>query len=264
MEDMKTRLGAIKEHTLYIICLVVSSVLIIAGACFHSFHIASSILIGVGCSGGAASVMSIFLALRDKGIEQLRVRGERQLVFRKVYDELKMLLQRVLWFNDRWLDASFNWELSDDTYSTLSYMLASFSRYGGGENLSFDDAKDRLAKAAERFSLESYRAAQKPEQDKMEKLFRILAYSSMELIKAVSQIVDNKLMINRMGYMTLDEINTLQFNVVTAIGLMNKPEKNYGACITMLLSSYEIIRSKCMSTDGMTVVLQGSVSMSEL
>ena len=70
------RLEALKNHTLYTICLVISFMLVFAGAFFYNSYVVSSILMGVGCSGVAASLMSIFLAVRDKRLEQIRIREE--------------------------------------------------------------------------------------------------------------------------------------------------------------------------------------------
>ena len=77
-------------------------------------------LSGIGCSGIAAAVMAIFLERANAKRECERTAMAKSLYFKQLYDQLIMMIERILWLDERLKDDNFNWNLPDQTYSTMS------------------------------------------------------------------------------------------------------------------------------------------------
>ena len=71
-------------------------------------------------------------------------------------------------------------------------------------------------------------------------------------------------MLSTENYLSLENINSLEFNVNLALAIMGKKNKNYSAAIEMLVSSIQIIREHCNYVDKFTIALQGSVPMKNI
>lgn len=252
------------EAAIYVVCGIASLILIIVGACLREKQVVSTILVGVGCSGIAAALMSFALLIRDNNAKKEQIERDRKTLLQRIYSELKYILQRILWFDARMDDDSFNWSYPDEQYATLKYMVYASKEYKESPNPTYDEIKNTLEVITKKYDLEAQKTFDEHMQKKTEKMFRIIGSNSSELLKALELLVDNKLMMNQIGYISLDDIESLRFNILCAIGIMRKPQKNYGVAVKLLLTAYNTIRETGNYSDELTISLQGSFGFSEL
>lgn len=241
-----------------VVCYGVGSlILIIFGACFQKEQVISTILVGVGCSGIAAALMSFALLIRDNNAKKEQIERDRRIFFQGIHSELKYILQKILWYDDRIDDDSFDWSLPDEQYATFRYMLFAHEKYKDSPKLSCDEAKSRLEVITKKYNLDAQRTFDKNMQKKTEKMFRIIYCNSLELSRSLLQLTENKLMLNQIGYISLEEVESLENNVNMAQYIMLHPQKNYGVAVKLLLIAYEKILEIGNYSNEMTISLQG-------
>lgn len=222
------------------------------------------VLSGIGCSGIAAAIMAIFLEHANNRREQEKLKKAKSLYFKQLYDQLIMLIGRVLWFNDRLKDADFNWVLQDDVYSTLNYMVAMRARYSETSE-TYDDAINKLRNIGVKYNLENIKTIAESEKHKVARLFQIVAASSSYLLNEANSIKNNKLTLDVMDYMSIDENKGIMFDISFFITIMSKTNKNYQAAVDSLINVTEKIRKIGLYPKGdIRIGLHGSFPMSEL
>lgn len=221
-------------------------------------------LSGIGCSGIAAAVMAIFLERANAKRERERTAKAKSLYFKQLYDQLIMMIERILWFDERLKDDNFNWNLPDQTYSTMSYMVEA-SRLYKEYSLAYDDAVDKLRSIGEKYNLDNIKRFSEEGVNKVNRLFQIVAASSSYLLNEANAIKNNKLTLDIIDYMSLDENKGIMFDISLFITLMGKPNKNYQAAVNALISVTERIREIGQYPKGdIRIGLHGSFPMSEL
>lgn len=245
------------------ICTIVVSLVLMLPACFFNCGIVS-LLSGVGCSGFAAAIMAIFLDSASYKREQKRQQNAKTLFFKNINNQITMLIERVLWFNDRIEEPGFNWEYDVSTYSTLQYMIAASREYESAGTISFDNAVEKLNIIGTNYDLDHQANMSPDELKRVQKMFSILAYSCSYLLSEVNSIKENRLALDVEGYMTLEQTETLAFETSFIVSIMAKPQKNYGAAITSLITIAKLIRAVGNYNDSIRLGLHGSFSMNEI
>ena len=136
-----------------------------------------------------------------------------------------MILQRVLWFDNRLGEKDFDWSLPLEYYSTMDYMVYS-SKYPT-EEITCEEAKKRLKTCAEKYTIEKVKSYTQEEQTKIIKMFQIISTSGTYLQVQTNKIKQNEIMLSTENYLSLEDINYIDFNVNIALTLMGKKNKNY-------------------------------------
>lgn len=219
---------------------------------------------GIGCSGIAAALMAIFLDYSNNRREQEKLKKAKSLYFKQIYDQLIMMIERILWFNERLQDAAFDWNLKDYDYSTFGYMAGMGSRYPE-TSLTYDDAINKLKDIGVKYNIDNIKTIAESDKYKITRLFQIVAASSSYLLNEANAIKNNKLTLDIIDYMSLDENKGIMFDISLFITLMGKPNKNYQAAVNALISVTERIREIGQYPKGdIRIGLHGSFPMSEL
>ena len=102
---------------IYIGTIVVSILLLIPACIWQSTIL--TVLSGIGCSGIAAAIMAIFLDDASIKKENKRKARVRAIYLRDLKEELKMMLERILWFEKR-LDEEYDWDREPSFYSSFN------------------------------------------------------------------------------------------------------------------------------------------------
>lgn len=249
---------------IYIITIIISTCLIIPSciSCMESYKIVS-LFSGIGCSGIAAAVMAIFLESAALKREQAQKQKSKNRYFYGIYAQMKMLLERLLWFEEKLQVRDFNWDLDPREYSTLNYM-AFAAQGGGGENLSFQEFEKRINVLCEKYNLENIKNFSDNDVEKITKMFRILYESSEQLLIALNRLKSDELILENEGYISLDDNRAIAFNICLGIGLLNKKNKNYGVAISQLMTAFVMLRELGGFSDEITIGLKGSISIDEI
>lgn len=250
-----------KNKALYSITCV-ASILLILPSVFSNSPIVVA-LSGVGCSGLAAGVLAIFLECSENKREKQRMNKARQIFFHEFYSQLKMIIERLLWFNYRLEEDDFNWGLDPLEYSSFRYMLFAHS-ISQEKTISFQEAEEILIKIGKKYNIENIKSLSEKQRAKVQKMFLIVAASSRYLLREANNVENNKLLLNIEEYITIEEVKQLNFDIALAIGIMQKTDKNYDVAIKSLLSAIKKIREIGNYSDNIRIGLHGSMEITEL
>jgi len=175
-----------------------------------------------------------------------------------------MVVERILWFNERLQDADFNWNLQDYDYSSFGYMVGIGSQYPE-TTLPYDAAINKLKDIGVKYNIDNIKTIAESDKYKITRLFQIVAASSSYLLNEANAIKNNKLTLDIIDYMSLDENKGIMFDISLFITLMGKPNKNYQAAVNALISVTERIREIGQyPKDDIRIGLRGSFPMSDL
>lgn len=175
-----------------------------------------------------------------------------------------MTIERILWFNERLQDTSFNWDLQDSDYSTFGYMAGMGLRYPE-TLLAYDDAINKLKNIGMKYNIDNIKTIDDSDKRKINRLFQIVSASCSYLLNEAITIKNNKLILGIEDYMSIDENKGIMFDISFFITLMGKNDKNYQAAIDSLIKVTERIREIGQYPKGnIRVGLHGSVPLSEL
>ena len=246
---------------IYIGAIIISLFLLVP-ACIWDCKILT-IASGIGCSGIAAAIMAIFLESATLKKEKERKAKARAIYLMEIKDQLKMMFERILWFDQR-LDDDFDWNLDPTIYSSFKYMIYVNQYYPNKEKISFEEAEKRLEVLKEKYSLEQQSKMPEAQLQKVQKMFLILYVSGQRLLSEVNSIKERRIELDTEEYLSLEEIETVCSNISLGVSLMCMRDKDYGAAIYMLLLAYKIICKKGNYTDEIDVGLHGTIKMSEI
>lgn len=238
------------------------SLLLLIPACIWDCDILT-ILSGIGCSGIAAAIMAIFLDMASLKRENERKAKTRTIYFSELKEQLKMMIERILWFDER-LNENFDWDKDPAIYSTFQYMLYAGQQYPREETISFEEAEARLNILKDKYSLEQQSKMQSDYLQKVQKMFMILAASGITLLSEANSIKECRVELDAEDYMSLDEIESMCFQISLGVSLMCKANKNYGAAIQSIVSAYKAICKVGNYTDKINIGLHGTIRMTEI
>jgi hypothetical protein len=222
-----------------------------------------TILSGVGCSGIAAAIMAIFLDTATLKRENEKKAQARAIYFRELKDQLKMMIERILWFDERLYD-DFDWNKDPTIYSSFQYMIYASQQYPNEEKISFEEAESRLNTLKEKYSLDQQSKIPSDQLQKVQKMFLILSASGLTLLSEANSIRERRIELDTEDYLSLKEIESMCFQISLGVSLMCKPNKNYGAAVSSLVSAYKTICKAGNYTDEINVGLHGTIKMSEI
>ena len=257
-----------KNLKIYIITILCSMLLFIPSLlceCSYSNLLPlQDVFSGIGCSGIAAAIMAFFLECSNNRREQEKLKKAKSLYFKQIYDQLIMVIERILWFNERLHDISFNWDLQDSDYSTLGYMAGMGPRYPE-TLLAYDKAINKLKDIGVKYNIDNIETVAEPDKYKINRMFKIVSASCSYLLNEAITIKNNKLILGVEEYMNLDENKSIVFDISFFVSLMSKPDKNYQAAVDSLISVIEKIRKigQYPKSD-VRIGLHGSFPLSEL
>lgn len=246
---------------IYIWTIVISLLLLIP-ACIWDCDILT-ILSGIGCSGIAAAIMAIFLDMASLKRENERKAKTRTIYFSELKEQLKMMIERILWFDER-LNENFDWDKDPAIYSTFQYMLYAGQQYPREKTISFEEAEARLNILKDKYSLEQQSKMQSDYLQKVQKMFMILAASGITLLSEANSIKECRVELDAEDYMSLDEIESMCFQISLGVSLMCKANKNYGAAIQSIVSAYKAICKAGNYTDKINIGLHGTIRITEI
>ena len=246
---------------IYIWTIVISIAFIIPG-CIVSYP-ALNVLTSIGCSGIAAAIMAMFIEKHTKNQQETIKKKARKAYFQELHGQLKMMLERIVWFDERMDDAQFDWGKNPIEYSSLKYMIWATANYPEYV-MSYNDIRNALLKIADKYNLEHQENMSTNEKIKVYKMFNILGVSGTEIVRQIEIIDANKLMLDMEDYMSLDDISGLYSSIRMAVFLMMTNGKNYGIFVSQLLSAYDKISCYCGENKSFSIGVHGNFSWKEL
>lgn len=248
------------KNRVYTITIFISIMLIVPN--FFCNKTIYSILSGVGCSGCAAALMAIFLDLKIDKENDKKIKRAKEAYFKKTYNELVYLIQRILWFEERINDVNFNWMLPIEKYLNLDFLI--FAEQYPREEITFNEAVNRLEKCEEKYSLDKMQLYTDDERQRIDKMFKIISASGENLILCMNMIKQNEIILSAENYLTLEKIDSITFNVILALVLMAKENKNYAVAISSIIQATQDIRNECGYTNNIEIAIKMFCKLSSL
>lgn len=252
------------EYVVYIISIIVSTIFIVTGSFFYKNQTFSSILIGIGCSAITAALMAIFIEIKDKREYNKKIKSNRKLYFGKLNNEVKMLIQRILWFDERFNDEKFNWNLDKNVYNSLQFMLFTFKEYPSDHIVSYEEAEHKIKECEEKYGYPQYYEYDEDTKNRINRMFSIISDSAGTLKGILIRMLFNDIELASEDYISLSDLESLRFDLLGGIELLSNPGKNYAAALRMIMAASKTIRVVGGFSDSIRICLQGTVGMDEL
>ena len=221
-------------------------------------NVASSI----GCSGFAAAVMALFIELESKKKEKVRLEKVRSVYFRELNNQLTMIIERLLWLEQRLGDNDFDWDLADANYVSFRYMVEMSVKYKS-EQVSFEEAVERLNQIGNKYNYENMKNTSDDLKHRIQRMFLIVASSTNYMINEVRSINIDKILLDAENYISIDVNKKLMFNVSMIRSFM-MIDTNYKDAIAMLIDVASMIREIGGYSNDVSIGLHGNVSLLDI
>lgn len=248
---------------MYVITIIVSIILMIPYGLDNScgwFNLLS----GIGCSGVAAALMSIFLDRINEKREQERKDRFINGYFYPLYNELSLFLGRLLWIDEHINDDEIICDLPLEYYYSKHFMIKYNPKSQSCKRLDFQEAEAQIQSLEDKYSTLNMKDMPLEELDRIRRLFLILHSGSLNLVSEVEKLKNNAILLDSEGYFSLDEINQLCFNISLGIGLLDKERPNYEVAISSIFQAYTSIRTLVKLYDSLKVTWSFSTSIVQL
>lgn len=207
--------------------------------------------------------MAIFLDRSNSKREKERLTKAKSLYFSQLYDQLIMMAENILWYNERLADDSFDWNMDENAYYTIEYRIKMSSRYPT-QLLDYEEAINRLRTIGEKYSIDNIKSLNQQEIYKINRMFQIVAAGATHLLVEAKAVSENKLILEIEDYLSIEDNKNIMFNISLAIGLMPKTDKNYKAVVECLINAIDALREIGNYTNNISTGLHGSISVTEL
>ena len=157
---------------MYVITIIVSIILMIPYGLDNScgwFNLLS----GIGCSGVAAALMSIFLDRINEKREQERKDRFISGYFYPLYHELSLFLGRLLWINEHINDDEIICDLPLDYYYSKHFMIKFNPNSQSCNCLEFQEAKAQIRSLEDKYSILKMKNMPLEKLDRIKRMFLI-------------------------------------------------------------------------------------------
>lgn len=247
---------------IYIAAIIISLLLLIPSCIYQKSLF--TVLSGIGGSGIAAALMAIFIEREATRKNKIQKQSFIRVYLNSINSQLKMLIERVLWFEERTNDVEYDWSRPIQDYSSLQYMLWASIQFPESESITFQEAKVLLEKIGHKYNLDQQSKMNNEAKNRTYRLFAVIASTTRSLLAEVQRLNNDKLILHSNGYLDINTADALLWKINCAIGLMNAPGKNYDVAIKMLVEAVEQIRDIGGFSDGINIGLHGSIGFNEL
>lgn len=172
------------------------------------------------------------------------------------------MLQRILWFDARMTDDTFNWDLPAQEYTKVDN-IGLMAQYPS-EEITFEEALQRLVDCSNKYDIKQVQTYPIEQQKRINKMFKIINSSGSQLSREIQIIEKNKLDLQNQGYISLKDADALSRYINWAISFMGKDEKNKGLTITFLISAMQTLINECGYNEPFKISNFGSYPLEDI
>ena len=250
-----------KDTKIYIVTLI-ASLLFVATAIIWPGCPTTTILSGIGCSGIAAAIMAIFLERSSNAREEEQRKRATNLYFREMNSQLTMLIEKLIWLEERLADEHFKWDYPTETYNTFRYMIAA-SRMGKDRTITFDEAEKILEDIGHKYDLEGIKKLTVEEKQHVEKMFEIVSNGAKYLLNETIALKRDQLTLNAEGYASIEDTKDTIYYISTFLEIAAAKDYNYKIAVDSLLHAVKRIRKIGEFTNNINVGMHGTINLME-
>lgn len=228
-----------KNNKIYIITIILSIILmsldVITGNCL------GGILSGIGCSGVTAAIMAIFIDKSNNRYEQKRKDYVKKMYLHNFVSCITTLIGELIWLDEMIDDDKFNWDLNDDKYEGLNFVIYS-AEISKTRTISYNEAMQCLNCIAIKYNKDGIEKLDEAKKLRVCKMFRIASKSTVSLLKEFVKINDNALLLELEGLITRSDLERIRSEIVVFYGIVTRNDKNYHTAIKCL---QQVLNSVC-------------------
>lgn len=243
---------------LYIATIIISILLMLPSCLLSPENPWLNLLSGIGCSGVAAAIMSIFIDLAERN----RLAKFRKQYFGPLFNELGMFIGRLLWIDEHISDTSINWYLSPDSYYKVEFIPVASKLADKTTKLTFGEAKKKVIKISEKYSTKNGSHLSKKDMDRIHQMFLILSSGCLNMVNEVVKIYSNEVELVSRGYISLEDIKRIRTDI--SLGVTRLQNTNYSEGINKIFSVYDLIRKIGDFSDFIDIRWSFSVTANEI
>lgn len=128
---------------------------------------------GIGCSALTASVMALYIEKSNDRKEKIRLNKAKRIYFKRIEQELNMILGKIIWLDDKIDDKEFEWSLQLKEYFTFAFMVWSGRNYVN-KKISLAEAEKILNIIRDKYKIEKQQTMQEIELLKIKKYNKLI------------------------------------------------------------------------------------------
>lgn len=254
----------VHDNKVNIIFAVIGAILIVLARFPYGVSWGENVLDSIGCGCMTASIISIFMYKQQKSNEKSRNQVFLKNYLQKFYDEISMMMQRMIWFSERMDDETFEWNYALQEYSSLKYMLYSSQAYPS-YNVDIDELGEKAKSCSNKYSLPTVEAMSDTQLEKLHKMVQIIVSSSTGTLEQCKQLDNNKVVLDSEGLIPIETIEKNAANVGIAFTILcAKGKKNYGLAYSLIFQVLLSLRAIGGFTNDYSISLQGRIKAGEL
>lgn len=231
----KIVLFQIKNFRLYSLFLLTSIVLICISFCFNNFFL--KIIENIAYSIIAATFMAIIMDYNDL---KRKIKFKEN-YFEKINRDLSTIIGRFLWFEEHLNDERIDWKWELEMFTKIEFSAFSV-KFHDSYDISFSEAKLKLIEIGDKYSSDKFEKLTKEDQDKVKKLFQILAFESENLGSELNKFNSDLIILELNDYIDYNQFSQEIFKISMAIYFLNKSNVNYQAPIKFIIQFMEYVR----------------------
>lgn len=236
-------LQKISNIKLYCSFIIFSIILIIISHILH--HEILNIFENISYSILAATFMACFIDYNNFKRSEQEKEDFRERYLSEVNHLLSLIIGHLLWLEENLDNEKINWDLDSKNFLIN---INNSPNPEESEEISFNEAIINLEKMDEKYSTMNHDKIPKREMDKINKIFQIFSFELELLIGKMNKINDDKIFLEIMGYVSLNDINNILENFYFCC-IMFRKETHYSNAIKLFISTVKSIRilGKCDS-----------------
>lgn len=247
-----------KNRWIYVGAIIVSLIFVMLSFIYKTTI--ANVLSAIGCSALAAAIMALFLEGAGERREEEKKRKARRVYLQQLNNEITMMIERLLWFDERLEDPSFVWNHNESVYYSLPYMVSMNLRYKE-KTISFEEAIGMLQVMKKKYCKEEMAKYTSERELKIQRMFFIIAVSSVPLLEVANKIKNDKLILDVEELFELEINDAIIFDASWAVSLMIKNVNAYDVPIDSLKRLSQRIRNLGNYNNEIRIGLHGFVPM---
>ncbi len=241
--------------TLVILAIFISISFIPGGADFFK-----TVLLSIGCSGIAASIMAMFLEYVNHKREQTKKIYYRYVYFNDLSQQLKKLFERVLWFDKA--IGSVNLTKDVNYYLSLDFVCEA-GLMNIDETISFEEAEKRIKDIIEKYKKENWSDSLIIWEDTTI-MFKIIGRASEGLYDEIERLKNNRFGLVLNDIVTDDEVQEILNCIEEFPKALLTDKLNNSTALSFMWDGYKDIRNICEFTDEFYVSWQPKCDIKKL
>ena len=200
----------------------------------------ATVIMSVGCSGIAASLMAIILYFFDLNNKKKQLKLYKKIYIIPIQEEILRLFQKILWLEDNIDNPEINWHLNLNEYLKLDFYMYT-TKYESKKKYTIDETIKIMNDVSVKYEL----THEKQYDEKTRKAFQIVYGHSKFLGAFLLNLDNNKPLLDWVGVISLEKVETLLRQYSYLDYVFNKSTGNIGSGIRLLINMFTIVRELC-------------------